>query len=228
MSKKVKVQITCSNCGHKQVEVIYRTIWVEYPENMEIVLSDRINTFHCEKCNYAERLEFPFLCSNVKRGVAIWYEPYHDPQIDADVEGYRKHMGANSFYAKAPRIADWRVFKATLREMNAAGPQPGQEVKHSVESQKLFHGFADSLKDNHAPREAKWKGIIKELYVSLIGWVWGISSIYAIYLLVMAALYDGSWVDFIIAAGAAWALYRVALYYQLTGERSRGATEKEP
>jgi hypothetical protein len=91
-------------------------------------------------------LEFPFLCTNVAKGVAIWYEPYPDAQIDADIEQYRKHMGPNSFYAKAPRIADWETFKVKFLELEAAGRQPGQKLQYSSESRKMFRGFIQSLK----------------------------------------------------------------------------------
>jgi hypothetical protein len=47
-------------------------------------------------------------------------------------------MGVNSFYAKAPRVADWESFKAKLVELNAAGAQAGQEAKPSAESKKFF------------------------------------------------------------------------------------------
>jgi hypothetical protein len=116
------------------------------------MLNDRVNVFSCDKCKHTERLEYPFLCTNVNKGLAIWYEPYHDEQIDADVEMYRKHMGANSFYAKAPRIADWNAFKAKFLEMEAAGPQRGQEPIKSKESQEAFKGFVDSLKEKGSKR----------------------------------------------------------------------------
>jgi len=111
------------------------------------MLSDKINVFNCDKCQNTERLKYPFLCTNVKRGLAIWYEPYHDAQIDADVEMYRNHMGPNSFYAKAPRIADWNAFKTTFLAMEVAGPQPGQEPIKSKENQEAIKGFVASLKE---------------------------------------------------------------------------------
>ena len=118
------------------------------------MLNDRINVFSCDKCKHTERLEYPFLCTNVKKRLAIWYEPYHDAQIDADVEMYRKHMGANSFYAKAPRIADWDAFKAKFLEMETAGPQQGQEPIKSKESREAVKGFVDSLKEKGSRPEA--------------------------------------------------------------------------
>ncbi len=146
MSKRMEATVECRNCGHKQHVSLYRTLWVEYPENMSLVLNNKVNEFRCEKCAYVERIKFPFLCTDVRRGVAIWYEPYHDEHIDEDIRQYQKHMGANSFYAKAPRIADWETFKARLLEMVEAGPRPGQETKPSREFKGLFRGFIDSLK----------------------------------------------------------------------------------
>jgi transcription elongation factor Elf1 len=146
MSKKVEASVRCPKCGHKQNVVLFRSIWAEYPENRSLVLNDLINQFRCGNCNHRERLEFPFLCTNVPKGVAIWYEPYHDTQIDADAERYREHMGPNSFYAKAPRISDWETFKAKYLELEAAGPESDQKPQFSSESRKMFRGFIDSLK----------------------------------------------------------------------------------
>lgn len=146
MSKRLEATVECRNCGHAQHMTLFRTLWVEYSEIMSLVLNDKVNEFCCKKCKYVERLEFPFLCTNVTRSVAIWYEPYHDEQIDEDIRQYQKHMGANSFYAKAQRIADWETFKAKLLEMNEAGPQPSQETRPSTKSKSFFRGFIDSLR----------------------------------------------------------------------------------
>jgi hypothetical protein len=146
MSKKLETSVQCRKCGYEQNLVLFRSIWAEDPENRSLILNDQINLFRCDNCNHRERLDFPFLCTNVGKGLAIWYEPYPDAQIDADIEQYRKHMGANSFYAKAPRIADWETFKATFLELEAAGPQLGQKPQYSSESRKIFRGFIDSLK----------------------------------------------------------------------------------
>jgi CpXC motif protein len=146
MSKKLEASVQCRNCGHEQNIVLFRSIWVEHPENRALILTDQINLFQCDKCKHRERLEFPFLCTNVPRGVAVWYEPYPDAQIDADVEEYRKHMGPDSFYAKAPRIANWEAFKAKYLELEAAGPQPSQRPQVSKEMRSNLRGFIDSLK----------------------------------------------------------------------------------
>jgi CpXC protein len=146
MSKKVDVSIQCPHCGHAQNAVLFRSIWAEDPENRSLILNDQVNIFRCDVCKHKERLDFPFLCTNVRKQIAIWYEPYHDEQVDADAKQYATHMGPNSFYAKAPRIADWQEFKAKFLQMEAAGPQPGREVQRSAESKKLFRGFIDSLR----------------------------------------------------------------------------------
>lgn len=150
MSKRVEATIECRHCGHRQNAVLFRSLWTEDGENRFLLLNDKVNVFSCDKCKHTERLEYPFLCTNVRKGLAIWYEPYHDPQIDADVEMYRKHMGANSFYAKAPRIADWNAFKSKFLEMEAAGPQQGQEPIRSKESREALKGFVGSLKETYS------------------------------------------------------------------------------
>jgi hypothetical protein len=60
-------------------------------------------------------------------------------------------MGENSFYAIAPRIADWNAFKAMFLEMEVAAPQPGQEPMRSKETQQAVRGFVDSLKEKGSP-----------------------------------------------------------------------------
>jgi hypothetical protein len=154
MSKRVEASIQCPNCGHHQNAVLFRSIWAEFEENRSLILNDQVNIFLCDICKYSERLAFPFLCTNVKKQIAIWYEPHHDAQVDADVKQYAAHMGPNSFYAKAPRIADWQEFKARFLEMEAAGPQPGQQPRRSAKIEKLFQGFIDSLKGAKPNRKA--------------------------------------------------------------------------
>lgn len=117
MSKQVEVSITCPGCKNKFKTSLFRTLWVEYQENKDLVLYDRINLFTCPSCKSSARVKFPFLCTNVKKGFALWYEPYHDPEIDKDIAQYAAHFGTSSFYALAPRIKDWNEFKKRLIEM---------------------------------------------------------------------------------------------------------------
>ncbi len=149
MSKKVGANIQCPECSHSFPTQLYRSIWVEESANRSLIMNDQINAVTCPKCKFHLRLEFPFLATNVKRGFALWYEPYPDPQIDKDAEGYRKMMGANSFYAKAPRISDWSEFKRTLIQMEANGNSskvlPGPDhplarAAEAIESQLIASG----------------------------------------------------------------------------------------
>ncbi|OGU18624.1 MAG: hypothetical protein A2X85_17450 [Geobacteraceae bacterium GWF2_54_21] len=118
MSKRIDAAITCKKCQHNFNVSLYRSIWVEDPENRRLIFEDMINRVTCPNCSDSQRLEFPFLCTNVKSGIAIWYEPYYDPAIDDDVKLYAAQFGKQSFYALAPRIKDWEDFKKKLLEMD--------------------------------------------------------------------------------------------------------------
>ncbi|MFY9329614.1 MAG: CpXC domain-containing protein [Georgfuchsia sp.] len=117
MSKKVAAEIMCPKCGEKFRVNLIRLLWAEFPENRKLISTDSINAVVCPNCETRTRLEFPFLCTNIKKGIAIWYEPYHDPAIDQDQKLYASKFGDNSFYANAPRVQDWEVFKVKLAEM---------------------------------------------------------------------------------------------------------------
>lgn len=104
--------------------MLYRTIWVEYPVNMELIATDRINVVHCPVCGLSERQPFPFLATNVRKHVAVWYEPIPDPNIDADVVLFRQHYGDGSFFVKAPRIKSWEEFKSFLIELDKRPDAP--------------------------------------------------------------------------------------------------------
>lgn len=60
---------------------------------------------------YENQIPFSCLCVNVKKGIAVWYEPLPDRHIDEDIENYKRSMGASSFYAQAPRIREWNKFR---------------------------------------------------------------------------------------------------------------------
>jgi hypothetical protein len=126
MSKQIEAQIGCPNCGFKFPMKLYRSIWIEFPENLELVLSDEINTGTCPSCKSRFHVPFPFLCTNVQKGVAVWYEPHHDPEIDKDMIRYIKEFGPNSFYAKAPRINNWPEFKRAVQKLHEETPNKSQ------------------------------------------------------------------------------------------------------
>ena len=158
MSKKLGANITCPACKNVFPTELYRTIWAENPENRSLILDDKINAVTCPRCKHHERLQFPFLCTNVKRGFALWYEPHPDPQIDKDMADYRKHMGAESFYSKAPRISDWETFKEKLLEMEANAPTEASMPSPSPEMQEKWAGFIASLKEQNKTKKTSSKG----------------------------------------------------------------------
>lgn len=123
---------------------LYRSIWIEDPENRKLIFDDQINVAACPKCRTRTKLEFPFLCTNVKKRIAVWWEPYPDPDIDKDLEQYKKHFGAGSFYASAPRVRDWEEFKGKIIELEQA--QIGPSMRFSAEAQGMMAGFLEFLK----------------------------------------------------------------------------------
>lgn len=119
MSKQIRAEISCPDCGTTFSANLYRSLWIEDAENRALVEDDLVNLVTCPGCNKSSRLEFSLLCTNVKRKFAVWYEPYHDAAVDKDVMLYRQQFGPNSFYAKAPRVRDWGEFKKKIRELEA-------------------------------------------------------------------------------------------------------------
>lgn len=114
MSKRIEAPIQCNNCHHQFNFTLYRSIWGEYPENRELVMSDQINVATCPSCGQRSKLAFPFIYTNVKQFFAVWWEPVHDPQIDRDKADYEQLLGPNNYLAAAPRVKDWEEFKATI------------------------------------------------------------------------------------------------------------------
>ena len=154
MSKQLQANIRCPNCEHQFEATLYRSIWIEYPENRKLIFDDKINLVTCPACNSNTRLPFSFLCTNVKKQIAVWYEPYPDADVEKDVEQYAKHTGPRSFYATAPRIRDWDEFKQKIVELER---QPGmrQAAELSPEMRENFQGFVRSLRDKQDLSPAK-------------------------------------------------------------------------
>ena len=121
MSKKLEVEITCPGCKKPFNAEVFRSIWVEFPENLDLILNYKINYVTCPACGLAGNLPFAFLATNSVKQVAVWFEPFPDPQVDEDARQYAQHLGPDNFFAKAPRIRDWKEFKNTLVRLNA-GP----------------------------------------------------------------------------------------------------------
>jgi Zn ribbon nucleic-acid-binding protein len=124
MSKTVELDLTCPQCQKQWKATAYRSIWVEFQENLDLILNDRINLVKCPSCGFSDRLPLAFLATNVGKRAAIWYEPYPDPHVDSDHVLYLKHYGEDSFYAKAPRVQDWAEFKRRLVQLNSQPDVP--------------------------------------------------------------------------------------------------------
>ncbi len=117
MSKQLAAQIRCPNCEHQFEATLYRSIWIEYPENRKLIFDDKINVVTCPACKSKTRLQFSFLCTNVREQIAVWYEPYPDPDVEKDAQLFAKRYGPRNFYATAPRIRDWNAFKEKIVEL---------------------------------------------------------------------------------------------------------------
>jgi hypothetical protein len=124
MSKKVELDLNCPQCQTTFKATLYRTIWVEFPEYMDLIQNDRINVVRCPACNFSEMPPFPFLATNTKKRIAIWYEPIPDKIIDTDIELYRRHYGEDFYLANAPRIRNWEEFKSCLVQLNSRPDVP--------------------------------------------------------------------------------------------------------
>jgi len=154
MSKQVGAMLKCPKCGAEKEAQLYRSLWIEDPKNREMVFKDKVNIFECAGCGFSERLAFSLLCTNKDKKFAIWYEPAPDPAVDKDIADYKKHMGPNSYFARAPRIEDWEEFKATIVDLETSRAKPN--VKPSVEIKAAFDQFVgDPAKDGPAPERRR-------------------------------------------------------------------------
>lgn len=150
MSKLLDVKVPCPRCGKTKEMKLYRTIWIEYPENRALVFDDKVNVFTCEKCRFSEKLPIPLLATNAQDHIAVWYEPFPDPQIDEDSRLYAKHMGQNCFYATAPRVREWEEFKQKIVELEQrTGIKPGANFSH--EMKERMRGFIGHIAKRNGP-----------------------------------------------------------------------------
>ena len=151
MSKKISAEIQCSSCYSKFNVQLYRSIWIEEPNNRELIFNNEINVVACPSCKKKTRLEFPFLCTHVEKEIAVWYEPYHDSEIDNDTALYKAKMGKDSFYANAPRIQDWEKFKQKIIELeNKSGKH--SKINLSEDMMASFSGFINHIEKENEKR----------------------------------------------------------------------------
>lgn len=152
MSKKMPAEIKCQFCGYQFPFELYRSIWGEYPENRNLVMSDKINVAKCPKCKKSFKLPYAFMYTNAEKQFAVWYEPIHDSAVDIDVNAYKLHMGANSYFATAPRIKDWQEFKDTIIKFEN-GKLTGQKPTPSKDSAEVFANFINNIPSQTTPNK---------------------------------------------------------------------------
>ncbi len=117
MSKILDLQIQCPNCRQQYQAKVFRTLWGDgcTAANFTSRLKDDTNIVPCPHCGYSFRVPLGLMYVDVKTGFAVWYEPQPDPNIDDEAKQYAAIFGADSYYAKAPRVKDWEEFKHTIR-----------------------------------------------------------------------------------------------------------------
>ena len=84
--------------------------------NRALVFEDRVNIATCPLCAFEARVNAPLMCTNVPRQFAVWFEPQRTTLVDEMTAQFAQAMGSGSFYATAPRIADWEEFKAIIEK----------------------------------------------------------------------------------------------------------------
>lgn len=114
MSYQDNFTLKCSECDYEFTARLYTSIWGEYPENRELVMTDKINVITCPSCKMSEKVIMSLLYTNVEMGFAVWWEPYYDEGIDRQVKLAVKAGKLMTSIANAPRINNWEEFKQTI------------------------------------------------------------------------------------------------------------------
>ena len=154
MSKTYDGDVECPRCGKEQIFQFFRTLWIEDPDNRALIFDDRLHLFVCRHCGQKVHIDTSFLVTNVPGHFSVWYEPHPDPVIDEETVGYAAMFGEDSFYANAPRIADWEEFKETIEKF-----ERGELVGNPATKMDLSAAFA-TLGLNREPREKRGLGKI--------------------------------------------------------------------
>lgn len=137
MSKLIDITVTCPQCGQKYNTRVFRTLWGDGGTTDNNPLSDdNVNIVECPHCKYAFRAPLAMMYVDCQRGFAVWWEPIHDSGIDNDIIAYRNMFGADSYYAKAPRIQDWNDFKETVRKYYTGELKANPITKFDINSLK--------------------------------------------------------------------------------------------
>ncbi|MBQ0086778.1 MAG: hypothetical protein KBS72_03720 [Bacteroidales bacterium] len=116
MSKLVDIGVNCPYCGNHYEAKVFRTYWGESESARAKVFNDEINIVTCPHCGKSFHAPLAMMYVDCQTGFAVWWEPFHDKGIDSDIAGYSSMFGESSYYAQAPRIADWDDFKSTIQK----------------------------------------------------------------------------------------------------------------
>ena len=100
--------------------MLYKTIWGEVAENRDLVFSDKINRLICPACGNVAFPATSLMYTNCDLCFAVYYEPEHDPQIDADNNNLAarelgQRRGAMHLF-DAIRLPEWEQFKEMIRK----------------------------------------------------------------------------------------------------------------
>ena len=174
MSKRIEAKIICPNCGNQFDFTLFRSIWGEYAENRELVMTDQINVASCTSCNHSSKLEFPFIYTNANQNFAVWWEPEFDTQIDKDSQEYSKMMGEGNYLATAPRIKSWDDFKNTILKFEN-GELKGKPGILSNEIEDQLQGYVKHI--GNQKKNSGCLGITLILLVFTYSLLYGISTI---------------------------------------------------
>lgn len=116
MSKRVKIDIVCPHCAKHYTDDFFRTYWGEDEGMRKNIMDDNVNIASCPYCGHSFHLPLAMMYVDVHVKFAVWWEPNYDAGIDSDANAYAQMFGEKSFYATAPRIADWEEFKRTINK----------------------------------------------------------------------------------------------------------------
>jgi hypothetical protein len=179
MSRRLEAKIICPACGHQFDFTLYRTIWGEYPENRELVMSNKINVATCPSCKKETKLEFPFMYTNAKEQFAVWWEPEFDIQIGKGSEEYVQMLGAGNYLATAPRIKDWNDFKSTILKFER-GELKAKPAVISKEMEDQVRGFVKHLQEKNKKKNSGCLGVLVLLICFGASIVYGISKLFTL------------------------------------------------
>ena len=157
MSKRVTISIECPHCSNQYQDDFFRTIWGEHESLRNMVMEDRVNIAKCPHCGHKFHLPLAMMYVDVVQGFAVWWEPNHDPGVDSDTRGYAQMFGPDSYYAKAPRIADWNEFKETINKYYRGELPGGKITKFDV----------SALKKNATQKTSGCLGLLLALLIPL-------------------------------------------------------------